>query len=63
MTISVLRYCHECGKRHLLNHVGVGLPYRMRMRILHRFNLCWVQPVGVSPGAVYCSWCGMRGRG
>lgn len=39
-----------------------GRWYRMRMRMLHRYNLCWMQRVGVEDGYAWCHWCGMRGR-
>ncbi len=60
--MKVLWYCHECGKRHVLNHVFVGGWYRLAMRLLHRSDLCWMQPVPVEPGFAWCQWCGMRGR-
>ena len=35
--------------------------YRAKMRLIHRFGLCWPQPVAVEEGRVWCHWCGMRG--
>ena len=39
-----------------------GELYRAKMRVIHRFGLCWPQPVAVEPGRVWCHWCGMRGH-
>ena len=38
-----------------------GELYRAKMRLIHRFGLCWPQPVAVEEGRVWCHWCGMRG--
>lgn len=45
-----------------------GRFYRARMRLLHRFDLCWMQPLPMRDGDygqwinVWCHWCGVRGR-
>lgn len=36
--------------------------YRPLMRVLHRLNCCWMEPMPVEPGRAWCHWCGMRGR-
>lgn len=46
----------------------IGAFYRLRMRVLHRFNLCWMQPSPMRAGengqwiTVWCHWCGVRGK-
>lgn len=40
---------------------AVGWRYRWRMRWAHRRGYCWPQP-SLGDGAVWCHWCGMRGR-
>lgn len=45
-----------------------GSIYRARMRLLHRFDLCWMQPGFLRSGDngqwinFWCHWCGVRGR-
>lgn len=45
-----------------------GRWYRLRMRLLHRLNLCWMQPTPLRDGDngqwinVWCHWCGVRGK-
>lgn len=39
-----------------------GRWYRLRMRVGHRYGFCYPETSNVEPGAVWCHWCGMRGR-
>jgi hypothetical protein len=39
-----------------------GELYRFKMRVAHRFGYCKPDPSFVQEGAVWCHWCGMRGR-
>lgn len=39
-----------------------GRLYRPAMKIAHRLGFCFTTPSGYDPDAVWCRWCGMRGR-
>jgi hypothetical protein len=54
--------------RHWLDCQFARIGYRPTMRLLHRMNLCWVQPSPMREGdngqwtPVWCHWCGVRGK-
>jgi hypothetical protein len=54
--------------RHWLRCQWGWTGYRPTMRVLHRLNLCWMEPLPIREGEngqwinVWCSWCGVRGQ-
>ena len=52
----------------LLPGRSYALVYGCVMRLLHRYELCWTQPLPLRDGAhgqwvnVWCHWCGVRGK-
>jgi len=37
-------------------------PYRIVMKLLHAHGWCYPEKSLIAPGAVWCHWCGMRGK-
>lgn len=39
-----------------------GTWHRFWMKLSHRFGFCYPEPSLSDPAAVWCHWCGMRGK-
>lgn len=39
-----------------------GRPYRVLMRLMHRWGWCYPTRNAIGDGSVWCHWCGMRGK-